>query len=389
MRFASSLRLAGGRRVNAEVRAGWIRRPVSESQEGINKCGTLKHKLDCRQSRRALEKARWCMTPRSLTRPRGTRLLELFFTFGAEKRGIDKGETPTCIKCAIAATQVSELACSFLVVLRIHMGLSAGARLPPRRSAFDIRRVHSRIFACGNRAGRCRLLAVFSGYSRFPRPYIPAPLHPRVSFHVMSRDDGRLRVPAGKPVTRIKSTSVKRRAQQVHARRPCGEAGLFVNKAAESDVTHLTCSGARQRLTGRAAGPAHPPLPRWCAPGPRPSRPAPLAARDHGRRARQSSHRGEARGGGGEPRPHGRGREVFCWGLVGPPADRSGGSQCVEVFRRGASGQREELCAQLARDVLVGKEARGVAVVNNNRLNDPRLERARAERRKMSAGSRR
>ncbi|KAJ8880282.1 hypothetical protein PR048_016748 [Dryococelus australis] len=43
---------------------------------------------------------------------------------------------------------------------------------------------------------------VFSGYSRFPRPYIPAPLHHRVSFHVMFRDDGHLRVPAGKPVIR-------------------------------------------------------------------------------------------------------------------------------------------------------------------------------------------
>ncbi|KAJ8875176.1 hypothetical protein PR048_023071, partial [Dryococelus australis] len=43
---------------------------------------------------------------------------------------------------------------------------------------------------------------VFSGYSRFPCPCIPAPLHPRVSFHVMSGDDGHLRVPAIKPGTR-------------------------------------------------------------------------------------------------------------------------------------------------------------------------------------------
>ncbi|KAJ8897327.1 hypothetical protein PR048_002673 [Dryococelus australis] len=43
---------------------------------------------------------------------------------------------------------------------------------------------------------------VFSEYSRFPRPCIPAPLHPRVSVNVMSRDDGHLRVPAGKSVTR-------------------------------------------------------------------------------------------------------------------------------------------------------------------------------------------
>ncbi|KAJ8867321.1 hypothetical protein PR048_031122 [Dryococelus australis] len=42
----------------------------------------------------------------------------------------------------------------------------------------------------------------FSGYSRSPHPCIPAPLHPRVTFHVMSGDDGHLRVPAGKSVTR-------------------------------------------------------------------------------------------------------------------------------------------------------------------------------------------
>ncbi|KAJ8873871.1 hypothetical protein PR048_024707 [Dryococelus australis] len=42
----------------------------------------------------------------------------------------------------------------------------------------------------------------FSGYSSFPRPFIAAPLHPRVSFNVMSGDDGHLRVPAGEPVTR-------------------------------------------------------------------------------------------------------------------------------------------------------------------------------------------
>ncbi|KAJ8894052.1 hypothetical protein PR048_006662 [Dryococelus australis] len=42
----------------------------------------------------------------------------------------------------------------------------------------------------------------FSRNSRFPRPPIPAPLHPRVSLNVMFRDDGHLRVPAGKPITR-------------------------------------------------------------------------------------------------------------------------------------------------------------------------------------------
>ncbi|KAJ8879326.1 hypothetical protein PR048_019934 [Dryococelus australis] len=56
-------------------------------------------------------------------------------------------------------------------------------------------------FAFGNRAVRCRFPAGFLGELPFPHPYIPAPLHPRVSFHVMFRDDSHLRVPAGKPVT--------------------------------------------------------------------------------------------------------------------------------------------------------------------------------------------
>ncbi|KAJ8872327.1 hypothetical protein PR048_025931 [Dryococelus australis] len=43
---------------------------------------------------------------------------------------------------------------------------------------------------------------VFSRYSRFPSPCIPAPRYPRVVFHAMSGDDGHLRVPAGNPVTR-------------------------------------------------------------------------------------------------------------------------------------------------------------------------------------------
>ncbi|KAJ8894054.1 hypothetical protein PR048_006664 [Dryococelus australis] len=38
----------------------------------------------------------------------------------------------------------------------------------------------------------------FSGHSRFPRPCIPAPLHPRVSLQVMFRDDGHLRTSGAK-----------------------------------------------------------------------------------------------------------------------------------------------------------------------------------------------
>ncbi|KAJ8883373.1 hypothetical protein PR048_015216 [Dryococelus australis] len=57
-------------------------------------------------------------------------------------------------------------------------------------------------FSCGNRAGRCRLPASFFGVLPFPRPCIPAQLYLRISIHLVSGDDGHLRVPAGKPVTR-------------------------------------------------------------------------------------------------------------------------------------------------------------------------------------------
>ncbi|KAJ8874007.1 hypothetical protein PR048_024847 [Dryococelus australis] len=43
---------------------------------------------------------------------------------------------------------------------------------------------------------------VFSWYSRFPRPCIPVPLHPSVSFHFFSGDGGHVRVPTGQPITR-------------------------------------------------------------------------------------------------------------------------------------------------------------------------------------------
>ncbi|KAJ8880171.1 hypothetical protein PR048_016637 [Dryococelus australis] len=49
--------------------------------------------------------------------------------------------------------------------------------LPYRLTGFDSRRGRSQIFACGNRVGRCHWLAGLLGISRFPRPFIPAPLH--------------------------------------------------------------------------------------------------------------------------------------------------------------------------------------------------------------------
>ncbi|KAJ8866667.1 hypothetical protein PR048_032528 [Dryococelus australis] len=59
---------------------------------------------------------------------------------------------------------------------------------------------------------------VFLGYSSFPRPCIPAPLHPRASFHVMFRDDGHLWVPAGKPVTLRRWFQKRERPLQCNSR---------------------------------------------------------------------------------------------------------------------------------------------------------------------------
>ncbi|KAJ8885662.1 hypothetical protein PR048_011860 [Dryococelus australis] len=52
-----------------------------------------------------------------------------------------------------------------------------GACVPPRRSRFDSRWIHSRVFARGNRDGRCRLPAVFIG---------GAPISPALSFQHIS-----------------------------------------------------------------------------------------------------------------------------------------------------------------------------------------------------------
>ncbi|KAJ8871270.1 hypothetical protein PR048_027578 [Dryococelus australis] len=60
-----------------------------------------------------------------------------------------------------------------------------GARLPPRRSALDARRVHSRIFACRNRAGRCRLLGAFIRVLLFP-PTLAFQLRSILGSHFMS-----------------------------------------------------------------------------------------------------------------------------------------------------------------------------------------------------------
>ncbi|KAJ8874050.1 hypothetical protein PR048_024890 [Dryococelus australis] len=52
----------------------------------------------------------------------------------------------------------------------------------------------------------CWTMPLARGFSRgtpLPRPCILAPLHPRCSIHAISGEGGHLRVPAGKPVTRI------------------------------------------------------------------------------------------------------------------------------------------------------------------------------------------
>ncbi|KAJ8887711.1 hypothetical protein PR048_013929 [Dryococelus australis] len=66
----------------------------------------------------------------------------------------------------------------------------------------------------GYRAGRCRLTAGFLGVIPFSLPlHTSATPSKRVSFHVTFRDDGHLRVPAGKPVTRRQEISNKAHEQ--------------------------------------------------------------------------------------------------------------------------------------------------------------------------------
>ncbi|KAJ8887696.1 hypothetical protein PR048_013914 [Dryococelus australis] len=88
---------------------------------------------------------------------RVTRLRELFSSPEAEKCAGDKDCTVTRNKCAIAATRRAVF--------------SRPARLPPRRTGFNPRPGHYRIFASGNRAGRCRWSAGFLGDLRFPTPF--------------------------------------------------------------------------------------------------------------------------------------------------------------------------------------------------------------------------
>ncbi|KAJ8881107.1 hypothetical protein PR048_017580 [Dryococelus australis] len=82
-------------------------------------------------------------------------------------------------------------------------GAAAGALAPPpRRSGLDPGEFAPGFSHVGIVLDDAACRRVFSGYSRFPRHCIPAPLHPRVSLHVVFRDDGHLQVPTGKPVTR-------------------------------------------------------------------------------------------------------------------------------------------------------------------------------------------
>ncbi|KAJ8868942.1 hypothetical protein PR048_030483 [Dryococelus australis] len=116
--------------------------------------------------------------------------LDIFTAFETEKQGSDKDYIATRIKCAMTTKRMAlnwraifyrlftALSCLFPgiwgrggVVVR----LLASHLCEP---GFDSRRCRFRIFARGNRVGRCRWSAwVFSGISRFPRPCIPVLRH--------------------------------------------------------------------------------------------------------------------------------------------------------------------------------------------------------------------
>ncbi|KAJ8867541.1 hypothetical protein PR048_031343 [Dryococelus australis] len=103
---------------------------------------------------------------------RGVVCLELFCTFEAEKCGSDKGDSATLIKCAIA-TKRKALCCTGLV----HQ--DEPGSIPGWVTGFlQVGIVPDS--AVGRR--------VFSGISRFPRPFIPVPLHIHISNpHRLSR----------------------------------------------------------------------------------------------------------------------------------------------------------------------------------------------------------
>ncbi|KAJ8889352.1 hypothetical protein PR048_008851 [Dryococelus australis] len=125
---------------------------------------------------------------------------------------------------------------------------------------------------------------VFSGYFRFPRLYIPVPLHPRVSFHAMFRDDGHLPVPAGKPITRrevrfvvdgLGSGGLRKEGERNTAApkpitwegRTGQEKGSYSRPAVNKTTPYtLGVTASRQQMSG-GAGDGLPPL--LCHPVPR------------------------------------------------------------------------------------------------------------------------
>ncbi|KAJ8876127.1 hypothetical protein PR048_024036 [Dryococelus australis] len=114
-------------------------------------------------------------------RSTGPRPPVIFSTFEAEKRGSYKGDIVTRIKCAIATKRkILNWSVVFSSLLGAAVAQLLDSRLPPRRTRLKSRPDCFRIFACGNRAGRCRWSAgifFFSGNSRLSRPSIPALLH--------------------------------------------------------------------------------------------------------------------------------------------------------------------------------------------------------------------
>ncbi|KAJ8897186.1 hypothetical protein PR048_002532 [Dryococelus australis] len=85
------------------------------------------------------------------------------------RESTDSSETPN------PQTLAPESAQSFYY--RAAVALRLACSPPIKANRFNPRPGHSRIFACGNRAGRCRWLAGFLCISRFPGPCIPALLH--------------------------------------------------------------------------------------------------------------------------------------------------------------------------------------------------------------------
>ncbi|KAJ8879113.1 hypothetical protein PR048_019719 [Dryococelus australis] len=108
---------------------------------------------------------------------------------------------------------------------------------------------NARIFARGNSAGRCCLPAGFLGALPLPRRCIPAPLHPRMLFHVLSGDEGVCRLALGALPTGIQ----RRDGNTAHLARRSDEAlevRVVVARIAPSLLGGRQLDGNVPSLTG-------------------------------------------------------------------------------------------------------------------------------------------